>query len=306
MLWGISEEPLAPLGSGDNKVQAYNIRICLTDNPDNMIPITQPEGYDPEKYELLVRLFDAQPDLRGINDYFIWTPMPNRKTDINNRGGYSTDMIGMNYQWPEGSYQQREKMYGEHVSYIKGLLYFYKTDPRVPESLSEFVSNWGYPKDEYLKNSNFSPQLYVREGRRMISDYVMTQDNVIGNKMVQDPIGLAAYGMDSHHIQRVVIDDMVKNEGDIQVHDFSPYPISYGSIIPKRNEANNLLVPVALSASHIAFGSIRMEPVFMVLGQSAAIAASLAVDQNIKLQDLDYKNLRSILLENNQRLEWQQ
>lgn len=307
LLWGVKKDSLMPNGTGDNKVQAYNIRVTLTDHPDNQLPISEPAGYDPKKYELLIRLFDAQPELRAINDYFIWTPMPNRKTDINNRGAFSTDMIGMNYKWPEADYKQRGDILEEHLSYIKGLFYFYKTDPRVPEKIKEFVSSWGYPKDEYLDNNNFSPQLYVREGRRMVSDYVMTQKNVLGDRVVEDPIGMAAYGMDSHHIQRIVVNNMVKNEGDIQVHGgFLPYPISYRSITPKRGEITNLLVPVALSASHIAFGSIRMEPVFMVLGQSAAIAASLAIDKKLDVQDLDYKDLRKALLKNEQRLKWEQ
>lgn len=304
LLWGISEGSLQPISTGDDKAQAYNIRMALTDHPENQVPITKPAGYDPAKYELLVRLFEAQPESRGINDYFIWSRMPNRKTDINNGGAFSTDMIGMNYEWPEASYEQREEMFEDHVSYIKGLLYFYKTDPRIPTQLKEFVSSWGYPKDEYLKNDHFSPQLYVREGRRMIGDYVMTQNNVIGNKVAQESIGMAAYGMDSHHIQRIVVDGMVKNEGDIQVHDFPPYPIAYGSITPKESEVTNLLVPVSLSASHIAFGSIRMEPVFMVLGQSAALAGSIAIDQKINVQDIKYEKLEKVLLRNNQRLKW--
>ncbi len=304
LLWGISDDSLKPLGTGDDKVQAYNFRMTLTDHPDNMIPITKPHGYDPQKYELLVRFFEAQPHIRDISGYFIWSRMPNRKTDVNNGGAFSTDMIGMNYKWPEASYEERREIMDDHVSYTQGLLYFYKTDPRVPKALSEFISSWGYPKDEYLEDNHFSPQLYVREGRRMISDYVMTQKNVVGNKIVKDAIGMAAYGMDSHHIQRIVVNGMVKNEGDIQVHDFDPYPISYGSITPKESEVTNLLVPVALSASHIAFGSIRMEPVFMVLGQSAALAGSVAIDQKINVQDVKYEELEKVLLRNNQRLKW--
>lgn len=305
LLWGISSEPLAENGSGDDQVQAYNFRMTLTNNPKNRIPITKPEDYDPERYELLVRLFDAQPDLREINNYFIWTPMPNAKTDVNNRGAFSTDMIGMNHDWPEADYDEREEIFRDHINYTKGLLYFYISDPRVPKELSEFVSSWGYPKDEFLDSENFSPQLYIREGRRMIGEYIMDQNNVVSKRSVSDPIGLAAYGMDSHHIQRVVVDGMVKNEGDIQVHGFKPYPISYRSITPKKNEGTNLLVPLALSSSHIAFGSIRMEPVFMVLGQSAAIAATIAIDQDANVQDISYSELKQLLLENNQRLEWE-
>lgn len=306
MCWGISPGTLRPVGTEDQHVQAYNIRLTLTDHPKNKIPITRPVDYDPARYELLARLFDAQPDLRDINDYFIWTLMPNRKTDVNNRGAFSTDWIGMVDRWPQATYRQREKMYEELVSYTKGLLYFYVSDPRVPDKLSEFVSSWGYPKDEYIKNNHFTPQVYIREGRRMISEYVMTQDNVVGNKTAQDAIGLAAYGMDSHHCQRIIVDEMVKNEGDVQVHGSPPYPISYRSITPKKDECTNLLVPVALSASHIAFGSIRMEPVFMILGQSAAMAASLSIGQKINVQDLEYKKLKKVLLQNKQRLEWKQ
>ncbi len=185
LLWGISNDKPAPAGTGDKRIQAYNFRICLTDSPENRIPITRPRDYDPSKYELLVRLFEAQPSMRKINQYFIWSRMPNRKTDINNRGGFSTDMIGMNYGWPEGSYEERKKIFDAHVSYTKGLLYFFQTDKRVPDSLREFVSNWGYPKDEYQQYGNFTPQLYVREARRMIGDYVMTEHNCRGKRKLQ-------------------------------------------------------------------------------------------------------------------------
>lgn len=304
LLWGISSDTLAPNGTGDEKVQAYNFRMTLTSDPDNQIPITRPADYDSTRYELLVRLFEAQPEYRDINDYFIWTRMPNNKTDINNRGGFSTDMIGMNYRYPEAGYEQRQDIIQAHENYTKGLLYFYKTDPRVPEELQQFMSDWGYPKDEFEENDHFTPQLYVREARRMVGEYVMTQRNVTGDEVAQDRIGLAAYGMDSHHIQRLVTEGMVKNEGDIQVHGFPPYPISYHSLTPKAEEAANLLVPVALSASHIAFGSIRMEPVFMVLGQSAATAAAIAIDGQTSVQDVPYPELEQQLLSGGQVLEY--
>lgn len=305
LLWGISTNTLDDNGTGDEKVQAYNFRITLTNDPENRIPITRPADYDSTRYELLVRLFEAQPDYKDINDYFIWTRMPNNKTDINNRGGFSTDMIGMNYHYPEGDYQEREEIVQAHEDYTKGLLYFYKTDPRVPDELQEFIADWGYPEDEYVENEHFTPQLYIREARRMVGEYVMTQDNVTGDEVVSDSIGMAAYGMDSHHIQRVVEDGMVKNEGDIQVHGFSPYPISYRSLVPKAEEVTNLLVPVALSASHIAFGSIRMEPVFMVLGQSAATAAAIAIEDQTGVQEVDYQKLQKQLLKDEQRLNIQ-
>jgi hypothetical protein len=295
LLWGISKDQPAPAGTGDKRIQAYNFRICLTDSPENRIPITRPRDYDPSKYELLVRLFEAQPSMRKINEYFIWSRMPNRKTDINNRGGFSTDMIGMNYGWPEGSYEERKKIFDAHVSYTKGLLYFFKTDKRVPEELREFVSNWGYPKDEYQQYGNFTPQLYVREARRMVGDYVMTEHNCRGEKKVTDGIGMAAYTMDSHNCQRIVENGMVKNEGNVEVGGFPPYPVSYRSLTPKQDECTNLLVPVCLSASHIAYGSIRMEPVFMVLAQSAAMAASMAIDGKSPVQKIDVSKLQQWL-----------
>jgi hypothetical protein len=302
LLWGISENKLAEKGGGDDLVQAYNFRICLTDDEANRIPITEPENFDPAKYELLVRLFEAQPDKRGLNDYFIWSAMPNDKTDINNRGGFSTDMINMSHAYPEAGYEEREAIVNAHKDYTRGLLYFYTSDPRVPKALQEAVLRWGYPKDEYTDTDNWSPQLYVREARRMIGGYVMTQVNCVGKEVVNDPVGLAAYTMDSHNCQRIVVNGQVRNEGNVEVGGFPPYPISYRSIVPKKNEAGNLLVPVCLSASHIAFGSIRMEPVFMVLGQSAAIAGSLAIDQDLNVQDVRYEDLKKVLVENKQRL----
>lgn len=303
LLWGISPNSLAERGTGDNLVQAYNFRICLTDNPDNMVPITEPENYDPSHFELSARLFEAQPDMKKINHYFIWSHMPNAKTDINNRGGFSTDMINMSHAYPEASYEEREEIIKAHEGYSKGLLYFFITDPRVPKELQEEVKRWGYPKDEYDDNGNWSPQLYVREVRRMIGEYVMTQANCQKEEVVEDPIGLAAYTMDSHNCQRIVVDGQVKNEGNVEVGGFPPYPISYRSITPKRDQVSNLFVPVALSSSHIAFGSIRMEPVFMVLGQSAATAASLAIDGETSVQDVDYSQLKEQLLADDQILE---
>jgi hypothetical protein len=292
LLWGVSAETLAPNGTEDKKIQAYNFRICLTSLPENKIDITQPEGYDPSNYELLLRLFDAFPDKRKLNDYFIWSKMPNYKTDINNRGGFSTDMIGMNYGFPDGTYQEREAIIKEHVRYTKGLLYFFSSDDRVPEQLRKEMQMWGYPKDEYIDNDNWSPQLYIREARRMIGSYVMTQANCEGKRKVSDGIGLAAYTMDSHNCQRIVVNGQVKNEGNVEVSGFGPYPISYQAIVPKLKEAGNLLVPVCLSATHIAYGSIRMEPVFMVLAQSAATAAVIAIDDDILVQHVNVKKLQ--------------
>ncbi len=302
LLWGITDNELAEQGSGDTLVQAYNFRIALTNEENNMLSITEPENYDPSKYQLLVRLFEAQPEKRSLYDYFIWSSMPNNKTDINNRGGFSTDMINWSHAYPEATYEEREAIIKEHVDYTKGLLYFYTSDPQVPEELQEEMKKWGYPKDEYVENDNWSPQLYVREARRMIGEYVMTQANCVGEEVVNDPVGLAAYTMDSHNCQRIVVDGQVKNEGNVEVGGFPPYPISYRSIIPKQEQVGNLLVPVLLSSSHIAFGSIRMEPVFMVLGQSAATAAVIAIEDEVDVQQVQYDKLQKQLIKDKQRL----
>lgn len=300
LLWGISPASLAADGTADTLVQAYNYRICLTDSLENMIPITRPDNYDPSRYELLLRLMDAQPDRRELNHYFIWSRMPGRKTDINNRNGFSTDMIGMNHDYPEADYKRRKEIIQAHTDYTKGLLYFIGHDDRVPQELREQMLRWGYPKDEYIENGHWTPQLYVRESRRMIGEYVATQADCQGKVTVEDGIAMAAYQMDSHNCQRIVVEKdgrmMVKNEGNVEIGGGLPYPISYRSITPVRLECTNLLVPVCMSASHIAYGSIRMEPVFMVLGQVAAIAAYIASGQGLDaVQDVDYRQINSIM-----------
>jgi hypothetical protein len=295
LVWGVAPDSLKPNGADDRAVQAYNFRLCLTNNPQNKIDISRPNDYDSTKYELLVRQLQSySPDSLNWQLMHI-AKMPNQKTDINNRGGFSSDMIGMNYDYPDGDYATRERIFNEHLSYTKGWLYFIGHDTRVPEHLRREMLQWGYPIDEYPETNHFTPQLYVREARRMISDYVMTQHNCQGREVVKDGIGQAAYTMDSHNCQRLVVNGMVKNEGDVQVGGFGPYPVSYRSIVPKKTECTNLLVPVCLSASHIAYGSIRMEPVFMVLGQSAATAACMAIDSKKSVQDIDVKSLQKLL-----------
>ena len=298
LCWGIQPNTLKERGSGDKLVQAYNFRLCLTDNKDNQRPFEKPENYDPAKYELLARAIRKM-DLH-IDNYllFNWGMMPDNKYDVNNRGPLSTDMIGMNYEYPDGDYTTRERIWQEHVDYTKGLLYFLTHDERVPAKLRDQVSRFGWAKDEFVDNDNFPTQLYVREARRLNGEYIMTQKNCQGEETVGDAIGMAAYGMDSHNCQRIVTNGMVKNEGDVQYHGFPPYPISYKSITPKREECTNLLVPVCISSTHIAFGSIRMEPVFMVLGQSAAVASALAIEDNTDVQTIDVTKLRKILKDN--------
>ena len=295
LLWGISDAALAPTGSGDNMVQAYNYRICLTSDKDNMLPIEKPANYDPSRYELLLRIIEAQKNY-NLNGYFIISPMPNNKTDINNRGAFSTDMIGMNHDYPEASYERRAEIIQAHKDYTLGLLWFMGNDERVPKQLRDQMLALGLPKDEYVEYGHWTPQLYIREARRMVGEYVATQANCDNIAKVDDGVGMAAYTMDSHNCQRVVIvkdgKAMVKNEGNVEISGGLPYDVSYRCLTPKREECDNLLVPVCLSASHIAYGSIRMEPVFMLLGQSAAKAACLAIDGGVKVQEVDVKEIQ--------------
>ena len=296
----VSAEHPGEKGEGDDKVQAYCFRMCLSSNPDNLVPFSKPEGYDPNQYELLVRMFDT-----GRDDYFEkFDPIPNNKTDTNNHGPFSTDNIGMNYDYPEGSYEQRSEIIQEHETYQKGLMYFIATDPRIPEKIQAEMNRWGLAKDEFVHNGNWPHQIYVREARRMIGEYVMTEGDTLGKRDVPDSVGMGSYSLDSHNVQRYVKPNgFVQNEGDIGVKPKQPYEISYGSLIPKQDDCENLLVPVCLSSSHIAFGSIRMEPVFMILGQSAATAASQAIDQAVAVQDVDRDQLRARLLADKQVLE---
>lgn len=300
LLPGINPEKLAPEGSGDKKEQAYCFRMCLTDHPENRIPFEKPVDYDSLDYELLLRNFEAGSTMIP----FTLSRMPNRKTDSNNKGGFSTDFIGQNYDYPEASYAEREKIIEAHRNYQKGLMWTLANHPRVPEDIRMEVARWGTSKDEFEREDGWQQQLYIREARRMIGSYVMTQMNCEGIDVVEDPVGLGAYGMDSHHVQRYVTESgFVRNEGNVEARVKSPYPISYRAIIPKSNECSNLLVPVCLSATHISFGSIRMEPVFMVLGQSAASAASIAIDSDATVQDIDYGKLKNQLLSDNQILK---
>lgn len=288
-------------GAADHRVQAYCFRMCMTDQVANQIPFQKPSGYVEQWYELLFRNFEAG------DQRVPWHigHMPNRKTDANNNYGFSTDFIGQNYDYPDGSYEQREAIVAKHRLYQQGLCWTLANHPRVPDSVRREVSRWGMCKDEFIEGDGWQHQLYIREARRMVSDYVMTQHHCQGREIAEDPIGLAAYTMDSHHQQRYVTSGgMVKNEGDVQVGGFSPYAISYRSITPKKSECGNLLVPVCLSASHIAFGSIRMEPVFMVLGQSAATAASLSITENCTVQNVSYSQLADRLLTDQQILQW--
>ena len=295
----ISTEDPGEYGAGDDKIQAYCFRLCMSNHPDNRVPFPKPDNYDPKDYELLGRVFDT-----GRKDWFQkFDIIPNRKTDTNNHGPFSSDNIGMNYDYPEASYERRKEIIKEHEDYQKGLLYYVANDPRVPEDIRTKMNEWGLAKDEFVDNGNWPHQIYVREARRMIGQYVTTEHEVMGTREVKDPVGMGSYAMDSHNVQRYIKEDgFVQNEGDIGVHPKKPYQISFGSIVPKKEECTNLVVPVCVSSSHIAFGSIRMEPVFMILGQSAAVTASMAIDNNSAVQDVNYDALKEALLAKGQVL----
>jgi hypothetical protein len=295
----ISTEPPGDYGAGDKKVQAYCFRMCLSDHPANRLPFPKPEGYDAKQYELLLRVFAS-----GWRETFQkFDPIPNRKTDCNNHGPFSTDNLGMSYDYPDASYPRRLEIIKEHETYQKGLLYFLANDPRVPAEVQQEMRRWGLPKDEFADNGNWPPQLYIREARRMIGSYVMTENDLLRRRETPDSVGMGSYGIDSHNVQRYVTPDgFVQNEGDIGVSTKGPYEIAYGSLVPKRGQVVNLLVPVCVSSSHIAFGSIRMEPVFMILGQSAATAAVMAMDAGVAVQAVPYAKLRERLLRDGQIL----
>ncbi|WP_353481260.1 FAD-dependent oxidoreductase [Haliscomenobacter sp.] len=296
----ISPEAPGEYGQADNKIQAYCFRMCLSNHPDNRIPFLKPEGYDPARYELYARVFAS--GWRETFDKF--DPIPNRKTDTNNHGAFSTDYIGKNYDYPEATYESRKAIIKDHELYQKGLMYFLQNDPRVPADVHEQMQQWGLPKDEFTDNGNWPHQLYIREARRMKGAYVMLEADALGKSVVPQPIGMGSYTLDSHNIQRYVTKEgYVQNEGDIGVHPDKPYSIAYGSILPKEQECNNLLVPVCVSSTHIAYGSMRMEPVFMILGQSAATAAVLAIQNKVSPQQLPYTKLSASLIQDKQILE---
>jgi hypothetical protein len=301
LLKGIESSATPAIGAGDHRLQAFCFRMCLTNHPENRAPITKPEGYQEADYELLLRNFEAGDTMFPMQI----DPMPNAKSDVNNKGAFSTDFIGANYNYPEASYAERERIVAEHLRYQQGLLWTLANHPRVPAAIREEMNNWGPARDEFASNNNWPYQLYVRESRRMISDYVMTEDDCYRKRVATDSIGLGSYNLDSHNVQRYVdANGFVQNEGDVQVSPGGPYAISYRSIVPRANEASNLLVPVCLSASHMAYGSIRMEPVFMLLGHSAAEAALLALEKQITVQQVPYDLLRERLQQQGQIVSW--
>ena len=295
----VSPDPPGENGQADHRVQAYCYRMCLTQVEENRIPFPKPEGYDEAEFELLGRVFDS-----GWRETFRkFDLIPNGKTDTNNHGPFSTDYLGASYDYPEASYERRREILAEHERYQKALMYFIANSERVPEDVRSEMAKWGLAKDEFTDNGGWPHQIYVREARRMVGEFVMTEHECLAEREAPNPVGMGSYAMDSHNVQRYVTPEGdAQNEGDIGVKPKHAYTIAYGSLTPKREEATNLLVPVCLSASHISYGSIRMEPVFMILGQSAATAASLAIDAGVPVQDVDYAGLRERLLADGQVL----
>lgn len=301
LLFGIAPGPYPADGAGDKRLQAYCFRMCMSNAEANRVPFPKPADYDESLYELLFRNYEAG-DMRLPLKIDM---VPNGKTDTNNNYAVSTDFIGQNYQYPEASYAEREAIIKRHESYQKGLMWSLANHPRVPQEIRDKMKVWGLAKDEFTDNGNWPHQIYVREARRMVSDYVMTENDCRRIRQTPDSIGMGSYNMDSHNCTRFVTPEgFVQNEGDVQVSPGGPYKISYRSIVPKRDQCSNLLVPVCLSSSHMSYGSIRMEPVFMILGQSAATAACMAIDAKLDLQDVKYEMLKPRLLEDGQVLDY--
>lgn len=285
-------------GEGDHRIQAYCYRFCLSCDPANQRPIERPERYEPMWYEHICRWVKANPGL-SLEQILTLTPLPNDKTDVNH-----ADFIGANYLWPEGSYQLRDSLAEMHRDYVLGLLWFLANDRRLPDHIRGQMRLWGLARDEFRDNFNFPHQIYVREARRLLGGYVMTEAEVTGKRIAPESVGLATYWFDSHVVSRYADEDgALRDEGTFWDRE-NIYPVSYRSICPKENECANLLVPVCLSASHAAYGSIRMEPVYMVLGQSAAVAAVLSIEKGKSIQQLSYPELRQALLSCRQIIEW--
>ncbi|CAM4256541.1 hypothetical protein FHS16_001486 [Paenibacillus endophyticus] len=298
LLPGVNPDAGGEDGEGDHRLQAYCYRMCLTDDPSNRVMIDKPMQYDERQYELMFRAAEC-----GQTIFFKLRMLPNRKTDSNNDKGFSTDYIGFNYDYPEAEYSERACIAAAHEAYQKGLVWTLQNHPRIPEGIRDFYKEWGLPLDEFTDNAHWTPQLYIRESRRMVSDLVMNENHLFLRLPVADSVAMGSYTMDSHNVQRHVNEaGFVTNEGDVQIGLNAPYPISYRSIVPKESECVNLIVPVCLSSSHIAYGSIRMEPVFMALGQSAATAAALAVKAGCSVQAVHYGQLRERLIRDGQVL----
>jgi FAD-dependent oxidoreductase family protein len=289
-----------PVGAADKRVQAYNFRLCMTKTPENRVAWPKPAGYRAARYELLARYLPAlEKEIGhslGINDVMKADLLQNGKTDTNNNGAFSTDYIGGSYGYPEGSYAERARIRQAHVDYIQGFLYFLSTDTRVPAALSAEMKEWGLCRDEFVDADHWPYQLYVREARRMVGEYVMSQNDIQTELTKPDAIGMGSYNSDSHNVQRRPTEDgtAVENEGDMQVR-VTPYEIPYRVMLPRRTEATNLLVPICFSATHVAYSTLRMEPQYMIVGHAAGVAAKMAIEGQQAVQDVDTRALAAKL-----------
>jgi hypothetical protein len=304
----IAAAPRGESGAADKKVQSYNFRMILSNDPANQMAFPKPPNYDPHRYELLARLLAAMQKQFGrpqiMHEVTLIAPIPNHKADINNQGPFSTDYIGGSWEYPDASYAKRAEIFQAHVNYTKGYFYFLAHDPRVPKSLQDEVNRWGLAKDEFQDTEGWPNQLYIREARRMVGEFVMSQKDVQTDLTKADAIGMGSYNSDSHNVYRFVnADGNVENEGDMQVA-VKPYQIPYSVMLPKKAEAANLLVPVCFSASHVAYSSLRMEPQYMIIGQAAGVAAAMAVKGNKGVQDIDVPALVTKLRESGAVMEY--
>jgi hypothetical protein len=296
------------IGAGDQKVQAYNFRMCFTQDKSNQVAFPRPENYDPARWELLLRYLAGWEKHRGrapvVSDLFIVSKLPNGKADINNRGPVSTDYIGASWSYPEAKYAGRAKIWQDHIDYTAGLFYFLANDERVPEKLRQEVAGWGLCADEFAYTHHWPHQLYVREARRMVGDFVMTQKDVQTERVKPDVIGMGPYNSDSHNVQRYLESDgTVQNEGNMEVA-VTPYQIPYRVLVPKKREASNLLVSVCVSSSHVTYSTLRMEPVYMILGHAAGVAAKMAIDQGAAVQEIDTGELTAKLVSQGAVMAW--
>jgi hypothetical protein len=304
----VSNGKKAPAGTADRKVQAYNFRLCMTKAPDNRVPFPKPQNYDPGRYELLALMLAEMDKIKkrpwSLDDVMKPDPLPNGKTDTNNNGAFSTDYIGGSYDYPNADYAARARLWQAHVDYVQGFLYFLRNDPKVPAALHDEMAPWGLCKDEFTDTGHWPHQLYVREARRMVGQYVMSQKDIQTDVTKPDVIGMGSYNSDSHNVQRIVNDEgFVENEGDMQVP-VTPYQIPYRIMVPKRTEMTNLLVPVCFSATHVAYSTLRMEPQYMIIGHAAGVAAKMALDRRLDVQDVDTRALSARLKAQRAVLEW--
>jgi len=288
-------------------VQAYCYRLCLTTSADRL-PIAPPQDYDPRTYELVARFIAGCREI-GDDMHLRWfskhDPLPNDKWDFNT-ATFGGNLPGANWEWPEATYARRAELAKQHENYHRGLLHFLATDERVPSRVRDDMRRFGLPRDEFQDTGGWPHQLYIREARRMVSDLVLTEHHTFGRKIAPKSVGLGSYGTDTHEIQRIVVNGIVTREGKTAGgrDGAPPYQIGYDAIVPKAAECENLYCTFALSASHTAFSSIRMEPVLMITSQSAATAASIAIDDNVAVQQVDYDKLRARLERDGQVIQW--